>query len=367
MDKYIIFLPDIIVNLKKCFYKYSKYSKLLKSLRKNGIKIIAESEINKWIEENNTKNSVNLLFDYESLPELNKLYIYLCGSLYFSDDNYSKFKFNLEKELLLLLCGYLGCKEVSIITNNKNVNENKIETNLELNNISENININNNKNYDFKDNIKEIYTLETKNLLFEKDKNEFEKKLFENLENINRNFVEYYKICLKLQIFTLKRFNLRMHRYSYKIDEEFKNEKMIQTKTLLCNYGLGLEFKNTNLLMNSYTYDIIFYENDELFFYNDKNTKCDEDIFCKLRKNYEINKKIMIRDFDENWGGEPNAIFEEIIKFAEKNNLKEQLEKWFSLDSKNYSILMGDCHWINSEIYVKKWFNEHIQDCKFNL
>ena len=367
MDKYVIFLPDIIVNLKKCFYKYSKYSKLLKSLRKNGIKIIAESEINKWIDENNTKNSVNLLFDYESLPELNKLYIYLCGSLYFSDDNYSKFKFNLEKELLLLLCGYLGCKEVSIITNNKNVNENKIETNIELNNISENININNNKNYDFKDDIKEIYTLETKNLLFEKDKNEFEKKLFENLENINKNFVEYYKICLKLQIFTLKRFNLRMHRYSYKIEEEFKNEKMIQTKTLLCNYGLGLEFKNTNLLMNSYTYDIIFYENDELFFYNDKNTKCDEDIFCKLRKNYEINKKIMIRDFDENWGGEPNAIFEEIIKFAEKNNLKEQLKKWFALDKKNYSILMSDCHWINSEIYVKKWFNEHIQDCKFNL
>ena len=367
MNKYIIFLPDFIVNLKKCFYKYSKYTKLLKELNKNGIKIIAESQINQWLQENITKENKNITFDYADLPELNKLYIFLCGNLYFSDDNYTKFKFNLEKELLLLLCGYLGCKEVSIITNNKNSNENKISTNMELNKISENISINNSGNHDFKDNIKELYTLETKNLLFEKYKADFEKKLFEKLEIIDTNLVEYYKICMKLQIFTLKRFNLRMHRYSYKIDEEYNSEKMIQAKTLLFNYGIGLEFKNNISTTNSYTYDIIFYDNDELFFYNNKNIKCEEDVFCKLRNNYEINKKIMIRDFDENWGGEPNEIYNEVLRFAVQHNLQANLEEWFKSDINNYSKLMGQCHWFNSVVYVKKWFNENINGCNFNL
>ena len=71
----------------------------------------------------------------------------------------------------------------------------------------------------------------------------------------------------------------------------------------------------------------------------------------------------MKRDFDENWGGEVNEIYEEVIKFAEKNNLKNKLYEWFMIDHNNYSKLMGDCHWFNSEIYVKKWFNENIKDC----
>jgi hypothetical protein len=363
MNKYIIFLPDIIFSVKKCFYKCSKYIKLIKSLEKNGIDIIGETNKNSWINNINIKNNINLSFDYERQPELNKLYIYLCGSLYFSDDNYSRYRLNLEKELLLLLCGYLGGKKVSVITNNIDLKEQKISTDVNLNNNSNNIDISNTNKNHFTNKIKEIYTLETKNLLFEKDKNEFEIKLFEKLIKINEDFVEYYKICLKLQIFTSKRFDLRMCHYSYQLEEEFKNEKIIQVKTLLYNYGIGLQYINTNQIINSYLYDIIFYKNDELFFYHERNLKCEKDIFCKLKNEYEIDKKIMKRDFYENWGGETNAIYEEVIKFAERNNIKDKLDKWFANEHNNYSKLMGDCHWFNSEIYVKKWLNEHIKDC----
>jgi hypothetical protein len=360
MNKYIIFLPDIIVNVQKCF---SKYNKLSKSLKKNGIDIIGDNDKKSWIDNINIKNTMNLSFDYKSEPELNKLYIYLCGSLYFSDDNYSKYRLNLEKELLLLLCGYLGAKKVSIIINNTNSNEQELSNDITLNNISNNIKLQNKNDNSSKNSIKEFYTLETKNLLFEKDKNEFEIKLFENLKKINKNFIEYYKICLKLQIFTSKRFDLRMYRYSYQLEEEIKNEKIIQVKSLLNNYGIGLGYINTNQIINSYLYDIIFYKNDELFFYHQRNLNSEKDIFCKLRSEYEINKTIMKRDFDENWGGETNAIYEEVIKYAERNNLKDKLEKWFESDNNNYAKLMGDCHWFNSEIYVKKWFNEHIIGC----
>ena len=37
MDKYIIFLPDEFVSMRKCSLRFSKYSKLLKGLKKNGI------------------------------------------------------------------------------------------------------------------------------------------------------------------------------------------------------------------------------------------------------------------------------------------------------------------------------------------
>ena len=52
----------------------------------------------------------------------------------------------------------------------------------------------------------------------------------------------------------------------------------------------------------------------------------------------------MKRDFYENWGGETNAIYEEVIKFAERNNIKDKLDKWFANEHNNYSKLMGDCH-----------------------
>lgn len=107
MDKYIIFLQDIIVNIKKCFYRCYKYNKLLKSLEKNGIKIISEIDKKNWINKNNNENNIKLSFDYEKELELNKLYI--------------------------CLCGYLGSKRVFVITNNIDLKEQKLSTDIILN------------------------------------------------------------------------------------------------------------------------------------------------------------------------------------------------------------------------------------------
>ena len=170
MNKYIIFLPDEIVGIKKCLFGFSKYNKLLNGLKKYGVKYIYVSEINTW-------NIENFTFDYEKDPELNKLYIHLCGTLYFSDNNYSRYRMNLEKELLLLLSGYLGAKEINIIDNKIINTEKKASSSINVEGGSNSVEIGNSNTNSQKITIKETYSLENENLLFVESINEF-KKLF---------------------------------------------------------------------------------------------------------------------------------------------------------------------------------------------
>ncbi len=359
MDKYIIFLPDEILKFKKCFFYFSKYKKFVNKLNKYGITVIYKKDIDNFLSVNKFSN-LELTFDYEKKPDLNKLYIYLSGSLYFSDENYSRYRMNLEKELLLLLCGYLGAKQIKIIDNNTENNTQILSSEIDIQNCSENIKFETKKNKDYKNTIKETYSLENKNLLFEKSKEDFENQFYNEINKIDPNLIFYYKICPKLILFVSKRFNLRMLNYSYQLEQEFKNEKIIQVKILLFNYGIGLEYKNHLETNTKYLYDVIFYENNELFFYNKKNEKIEKDIFCKLRNEYDIDKKIMTRDVYKDWGGYPNDIFNEVCNYAIKLGISDKLTKWFESDNNNKNKLMGDCHCFKDETDVKNWFTLHI-------
>ncbi len=355
MDKYIIFLPDEIVGIKKCLFGFSKYNKLLKGLKKYGIKYIYESEISTW-------NSENFTFDYEKDPELNKLYIHLCGTLYFSDNNYSRYRMNLEKELLLLLSGYLGAKEINIIDNKIINTEKKVSSSINVEGGTNSVEIGNTNTNSQKISIKETYSLENENLLFVESIDEFKKIFFEKINRINQNYSEYFKICSKLILFTSKRFDLRMLSYSYNLEQEYKNEKIIQVKTLLYTYGIGLQYKSNLEINLTQMYEVIFFNNDELLFYHLRNEKMHNDIFCRLRNDYAINKRIMIRDFDENWGGYPNYIFDKVIQYSKDKGLFEKLDNWFKDNVDNRGVLLGDCHNIKDEIDVKEWFKKKFND-----
>ena len=127
MDKYIIFVPDSLFNIKNKFLCCVSYFNLESSFKNQGISVIKSSKIKSW-KNKNKFNGIDSTFDYDTSPELNKLYIYLCGNLYFSDSNYTRYRLNLEKDLLLLICGYLGVKEINVDESRNN----KTQKNMEL-------------------------------------------------------------------------------------------------------------------------------------------------------------------------------------------------------------------------------------------
>ena len=369
MFQYIIFLPNSLV-LKNCILGYSnifccsKYVNLIEALTKNGIEIKKESDINDWLDENmNSEHNENLTFDYENRPELNKLYIYLCGTLYFSAENYTRYRLNLEKDLLLLICGNLGAKEISVEEQRLNREEHSAKLNLNVENVNTEIENTKMSEDSSKNELKETYSLDTKTLLFEKDRDTFETELFKKLQSISINYKEYYNICSKLKIFACKRFDLRMNTYSYHLEQESKNEKIRTAKLLLSNYGLGISDTNSTIVNFSYNYNIIFYDNDELFFYNKLIDNTKKDIFVKLRREYVINKKMNLRT-DLNWGGDSTEILKEVEEYTKRKNTFNELEKWYNEDSKNRGELEEKCHYIKNEIDTIKYLKMLVSNIK---
>ena len=116
-DKYIIFLQDRFFTNK--WFKF--YKKTMKSLENNGITVISITDINQYQSNRiiHKYPNINLLFDDKIYPQLNCLYIHLYNGMYFNDTIYIKKKIEKEREMLLLLAGKLGVREMtysSIIT-----------------------------------------------------------------------------------------------------------------------------------------------------------------------------------------------------------------------------------------------------------
>ena len=175
-------MPDEFVNIGKWSFRFSKYTKLLKGLKKNGISYVCgENEKREKLIKMKDEKIQNfdidskLTFDFDTEPEYNKLYIHLCGTLYFSDDNYSRYRMNLEKELLLLLSGYLGAKEINIIDNKTVNDETNVSANVNIECATNDVGVGNTNNNTQKISIKETYSLKNQNLLFVNSIDEFKR------------------------------------------------------------------------------------------------------------------------------------------------------------------------------------------------
>ena len=359
MDKYIIFVPDSLFNIKNKFLCCVSYFNLETSFKNQGISVIKSSKIKGW-KNKNKFNGIDSTFDYDTSPELNKLYIYLCGNLYFSDSNYTRYRLNLEKDLLLLICNYLGVKEINVDESRNNKTQTNMELSLDVSNVTTKLENSKMNEKNSKNDLKETYSIDVKTLLFEKDRETFEKALFNKIGLLNINYKEYYNICLKLKIFACKRFNLRMSTYTYHLEEEFKNSKIQTANLLLGNYGLGVSCNNSSVKSYSYNYNIVFYDNDELFFYNKLIDDSKTDIFVQLRKEYLINFK-MNRLTDPKWGGDSTEILQAVENYTKEKNINDELEKWYNenpIDKENNpsnrSLLEGKCHWFKNETDVIK-------------
>lgn len=351
-DKYIIFLQDQFFT-KKWF---NFYKKTIKSLENNGINVTSISDINQYQSKNikyiNTNNHNNLLFDDKIFPELNCLYIHLYNGMYFNDNIYIKKKIEKEREMLLLLAGKLGVREMtysSIITETSIYNT---KADIIIKGLDSKIQYTKNKTV--KDTItgREVYQNRGASVyLNSQSKEEVDLNILNSLSKMKSNIFsyEYYKNSSKLESFVYKRYIFKMLHLEYTIDVEDISDKSFIVKFYLMTYGLGFGFDKNNSYTETITFTFDFFTDKELRIQLLENVRQQTDDFINIREVYDesLNKDLAVHYI---------ANYVRNIANELKYNYKNILNKWiFKNDIKKFYEV---CHQFTNSIQIKNWIIE---------
>ena len=310
-------------------------------------------------------------WDDNKIPEVNVLYIWLTDNKYYSDKIFSEKKTELERELLLIISGLLGAKSVEY--------EIKMHTNdiLLVNEqlkgggvVEQDIDYQGNESETNDTKIKEEYDNTGAGLLLKSPeffdfKEQINKKLKLIDEYTKKGIYIYFNNSPELLLFTYKRSRLKLKSYNYQIKQERISEKSIQIRNVLYQYNLCGKIKTSHSKTKIYSYTINFYPIDELvqnyierFKINYDNKKMKEDIFYRLRVRYEEENIKMLTKNPE-WIGNVQPIYEACLKYAEKINYRESLDKWIrdNVSGSFHSV----CHLFKNKKDVNKWFKTNLE------
>ena len=349
-DKYIIFLQDRFFTKKW----YKSYKKTIKSLENNGINVTSITDINEYqlinTKHTNTNNHRNLLFDDKIYPELNCLYIHLYNGLYYNDNIYIKKKIEKEREMLLLLAGKLGVREMtysSIITETSIYNT---KADIIIKGLDSKIQYTKNKTV--KDTItgREVYQNRGASVyLNSQSKEEVDINILNSLSKMKSNVFsyDYYKNSSKLESFVYKRYIFKMVHLEYTIDVEDISDKSFIVKFYLMTYGLGFSFDKNNSYTETITFTFDFFSDKELRIQLLENVRQETDDFINIREVYDesLNKDLAV-----------HYIANYVHNVANEINCKKLLNKWiFKNDIKKFYKV---CHQFTNSIQIKNWIIE---------
>jgi hypothetical protein len=353
--RFIIYLPSYFFRNSCCF---KCNHKLIESLEIRGVDVLPFEIL-----------TGTYLYDDNIRPEVNVLYIWLTDNKYYNDRDYSQKKTELEREILLLLTGILGGSSVEC---DSYVNKHELfimdqtaeagilhesvglkKINTDINSIKKN----------------EMYGNTGSPMLINNDNwTTFKEKIKEYFDNIDKQTIVSYNYFInnsELVLFAFKRFTFKLSSYHYKIDEEKTCEKSIQVRSVLKGYGLSCDLESTCYYAKTHHYHIEFYTPEELKEVYDTQQLLDKneeirknDIFARLRHEYEINKKMM-KLTDPNWGGEEKPIYNECLKYSKQRGIEDELLQWIVI---NPGILNGNCHGFKSTSDVDQWLDVNIKN-----
>ena len=355
IKKFIIYLPNYYFKQTCCGRCNCK---LIENLNLRGVRVLSFENIQN-----------NYLYDDSHYREVNILYIWLTDNKYYSDRIFSKKKTELEREMLFLLTGILGGSKISCTSYVKENNSLIMNQNTSTGLVEESVNmkqINSASNSIEKN---EIYDNTGSPILLTSETWEDLKiKIHEYFSNIDKKTIvsyNYFKNNSDLLIFVFKRFKFKLLKYHYKIDEDRSCEKSIQVRIILKGYGLSGELESKHSESKMHLYDIEFYTMEELKKIYDtrqlqikKKALRDQDIFSKLRYEYELNN-ILMKEIYSDWGGDEKPIYEAFINYVKELNILDKLNKW--IEDNDQSKLNGQCHWFKSKSDVDYWLNENLK------
>ena len=396
-DKFIIFLSPRYF-CKSLFFK-SIYEKVKKRLTNKGIKIFNIDKVidiikNKKmridiktsiplqkhnsifnindIEYDNSDNSelVSNQYDDMDYPIENTLYVHLFNGKYYNDKIYPSKKLCLEREMLFLLAGTLGVKEIYYHIK-------QVENIITKNNINVKVKgVNNKVGYCKKIGNTIITEGEEKYLnngapIYCKSScvEDINKELKENIYNSNYNIFnyEFYKSNIKLETFVYKRFIYKMHRLSYSVETEDITDISFTVQSCFADYGLQLSFEQTVSISELVTYNLLFYDDKELqnVYFEMSYYGVNKDPFFMIKQYYETDttdkKEVGLNHIKR-------YVFDLVSRtrykpkdaFQCRETLTKRLQDYIRKHSDRY--FKNKCKEFNSTLDIKNWIYNHLID-----
>ena len=359
-EKYIMFLNPHF--FKKSFFK-SIYQKLVDKLENKGIVVFnIKTTIDelKNIHKNTIKNKkTKLSFDGNSFPDTNILYIHLFNGQYFNSNIYAKKKIEIEREMLFLLAGKLGVREINYET--ELIETTIINTNagIKLNTLDKSINFQKSIEKKVGTKGKEEY-LNRGAPVYLKSNNleEVEQNIESRMDNMRSNIFNYnfYKTSSKLESFVYKRFEFKMLKLEYTIESEDISDISFSVKSCLMQYGIEFSFDKNITTNENIHYTLEFFTDLELKKEFGKMKRDFMDKFYSIRELYEL-----IEDKDKS----VHLIVEYVTEFANNNNYGNELNNYIKIADPG--CFEGLCHQFHSTSQIKNWLNKQFSKEEINI
>jgi len=353
-EKYIIFLNDKF--FKKSLFK-SYYNKIVTNLENKGITVVSNSDILQYQINGHKK----LCFDDKDYPDMNCLYIHLFNGRYYNDIIYVKKKIETEREMLTLLAGKLGVKQLyysSIITETTLLN---VKGGVKLNGVDTSIKYTRDITTKNGTSGKEIYLNRGAPVyITSKDLQEVDANIKEKFGSMKSNIFSYdfYKNNPKLESFVYKRFEFKMQHLEYTIDVEDISDKSFAIKSCFMDYGIGLMIDRNSCYNETINYVFDFFSDEELRVQLIKNQRLDSDEFGIIREAYEAsnNKELEVEYICEYVKMEASRCHYTLPKEdgnQKMYNCQQALYSWINTRSEEEFIEL--CHNFVSTMQIRAW------------
>ncbi len=357
-EKYIMFLENKF--FRKNIFK-SIYNKILKRLKNKGIVLFDIDVSISKLKMAHKNNRTNIAFDENPFPNTNTLYIHLFNNQYYSEKIYNKKKIEIEREMLFLLAGKLGVKEINYETEIIETTISKLDSKLNIKGINTGLTFNKNINKTKGTKGTEQY-LNRGAPVYLKSENlqQVEKNIEDRMGTMKSNIFNYdfYKNSSKLDSFVYKRYEFKMLKLEYTIETDDLSDISFAVNTCFMQYGIDISYDKTTNYSENIHYTIEFYNDTELYKEFGKNKRNQMDEFYSIRELYELM---------DNKDKAVHLITEYVIKYATnyKYKLKDsdiiynflkKIDEYIKYTEEG--CFEGICHQFHSTSQIKNWINK---------
>ncbi len=355
-EKYIMFLED------KYFIKHifrTVYNKITKRLKNKGIVLFHIDTIIEKLKRAQKNNSTNLTFDEAPFPNTNTLYIHLFNNQYFSEKMYNKKKVETEREMLFLLAGKLGVKEITYDTEIIETSISKVDTNLKIKGVNAGFTFNKNINKTKGTKGIEQYLNRGAPVYLKSDNlQDVEKNIEDRMGMMKSNIFNYnfYKNNPKLESFVYKRYEFKIQKLEYCLETDDLSDISFAVNSCFMEYGIDISYDKSTSYNENIHYTIEFYNDIELYKEFGKNKRNQMDEFYSIRELYELM---------DNKDKAVHLITEYVMKLAknykykynnEIHNFSKHIDEFIRTNTDG--AFESLCHDFHSTSQIKNWLNK---------
>jgi hypothetical protein len=354
---------------KKSIFR-SLYDIVVKNLQNRGIVVISINDIITFQNENPSK----LSFNDNTYPDCNILYVHMFNGMYYGDNMFAKKKLEKEREMLLLLAGKLGVKQINYSTEIIETTFDKIKSKISVEDVNIGVGVSKVTKKSIGINGSETYINRGAPVYLLSDTiQQVDENIRSRLGSMESNIFSYdfYKKNPKLEAFVYKRFEFKMQKLDYTIEVEDTSDKSYEIKSFLMGCGVGFSYENNTHSTEKINYTFEFFDDKELRLELFEFMRRSKDKFINTREVYENsnNKDIAVNYICDHVISEiQKYIFIDIDitkyeKFKDENGYVNLYKKFIEWKQKQSSgTFKGVCHGFVSSKQIDEWIENTFND-----